>query len=529
MGEGAGDGARGDPRGGGSGALSRLLDELARAPRADPEAAWGKGLRPGDVLDRFEIIRELGRGGFGAVYEAVDRELGRKVALKTLRPGRSRDEWVDAQLRAEAQAAARLSHPGIVTLHEACTCDRGPYLVMELLRGETLEARLARGPLPPGEAVEVALQISRALAHVHSHGLVHRDLKPGNVFLGEDGRVKLLDLGLAHLLGRKSSTGGTPAYVAPEQWRGEAVDGRADVFALGAVIFEMVSGKRAFEVKEERSSALDPGPAPALEGKVSRGLVRLVARSLAKDPGARPTAAQAAEDLLAIQRGLARPRAARRLALLVGTGVLAGIAIATLALRGALQPAGGGSPEGRIAVAVADVVNETGEKELDVLSGLLVTSLEQSRRLSVMTQARVLDLAARAGRKDAARVDETLGREVGKAHGVRALLLPAVRRLGTTYSLEMRAIDPGRDEHLFTLSDRATSKEGLLDLLDRLSERTRLELGEGRKEVAGANIQLGEAMTRSLEAYQHYVAGLEGWNRDGLRAVALVEFEEALR
>lgn len=529
MGEGAGDGARGDPRGGGPGALSRLLDELARAPRADPEAAWGKGLRPGDVLDRFEIIRELGRGGFGAVYEAVDRELGRRVALKTLRPGRSRDEWVDAQLRAEAQAAASLSHPGIVTLHEACICDRGPYLVMELLRGETLEARLARGPLPPGEAVEVGLQISRALAHVHSHGLVHRDMKPGNVFLGEDGRVKLLDLGLAHLLGRKSSTGGTPAYVAPEQWRGEAVDGRADVFALGAVLFEMASGRRTFEVTEGRSDALDPGPAPVLGGRLPRGLARLVARCLAKDPGARPTAARVAEELLTIQRGLARPRAARRLAFLVFTGVLAGIAIAIAALRGPLRAPGGGGPDERIAVAVADVANETGERELDVLSGLLVTSLEQSRRLSVMTQARVLDLAARAGRRDAARVDETLGREVGKAHGVRALLLPAVRRLGTTYSLEMRAIDPGRDEHLFTLSDRATSREGLLDLLDRLAERARRQLGEGASDVAGASIQLAEAMSRSLEAYQHYARGIDAWYRDRHGTAGLRELLDAVR
>jgi TolB-like protein len=130
--------------------------------------------------------------------------------------------------------------------------------------------------------------------------------------------------------------------------------------------------------------------------------------------------------------------------------------------------------------------------------------------------------------KDATRVDETMGREVGSAHGVRALLLPAIRKLGTTYSLEMRAIDPGRDEHLFTLSDRATFKEGLLDLLDRLSERTRTELGEGRGEVERARVQLGEAMTRSVEAYQHYVAGLEGWLRDGQRAVALRELPAAL-
>jgi len=128
-------------------------------------------------------------------------------------------------------------------------------------------------------------------------------------------------------------------------------------------------------------------------------------------------------------------------------------------------------------------------------------------KLSVMTQARVLDLAARDGRKDAARVDETLGREVGRAHAVHALLLPAIRRLGATYSLEMRAIDPVRDQHLFTLSDRATSKDALLEVLDRLSDGARRQLGEGAEDVADASVQLGDGMTRSLEAYQHYLAG----------------------
>lgn len=227
-----------------------------------------------------------------------------------------------------------------------------------------------------------------------------------------------------------------------------------------------------------------------------------------------------------IGEGSAGRRFAPLFAGLVALGALLGAGVAFVALRHA-GPAPG--PDGRIVVAVADITNETGERELDVLSGLLVTSLEQSRNLSVMTQARVLDLAVRAGRKDVSRVDETIGRAVGKAHAVRALLLPAIRRLGTTYSLEMRAIDPVRDRHLFTLSDRATSKDALLDLLDKLSERTRNELGEGKDDVGRTSIQLAQAMTRSVEAYQHYVAGLEAWHREGLRAVGLREFQEALR
>ncbi|HEY7725301.1 MAG TPA: serine/threonine-protein kinase, partial [Anaeromyxobacteraceae bacterium] len=248
MAEGAASGAAGE-----GGTLSRLLEQLVAGPERDAGRDWAHGLKPGEVLDgRYEVVRELGRGGFGAVYEALDTELQRRVALKTLRPGRTRDDWADEQLQREARAAAQVSHPGVVTLFEARVCDQGSYLVMELLRGETLAERLGRGPLPAAEAVEVGLQAARALAHVHAHGLLHRDLKPGNLFLGEDGRVKLLDMGLAHLLGRASAPAGTPGYVAPEQWRGEAVDGRADVFALGAVLYEAVSGRRAFEVKEER-------------------------------------------------------------------------------------------------------------------------------------------------------------------------------------------------------------------------------------------------------------------------------------
>ncbi|HEY7725939.1 MAG TPA: serine/threonine-protein kinase, partial [Anaeromyxobacteraceae bacterium] len=310
------------------GDLTALLEALARAPAAATGEAWAHPLLPGDRIDRFSIVRELGRGGFGAVYEAHDQILERRVALKTLRPGRSRDEGATEELRREARAAARLSHPGIVTLYEACTCHLGPFLVMELLRGETLAERLLRGPLDPREAVEIALQAARALAHIHTQGLVHRDLKPGNLFLGDDARVRLLDLGLAHLLGRGSVPGGTPGYVAPEQWRGEAVDGRADVFSLGAVLFEMLTGRRPFEDRDERSAT--PPPAPVLDGVAPRRLRALVSSCLHREPAARPAAAPAAAALAEIQRQLDRPRALRRTAALAALGGLLGAGITGL-------------------------------------------------------------------------------------------------------------------------------------------------------------------------------------------------------
>ncbi len=289
--------------------LSTLLQDLARAPGDDLLRAWEQRLRPGDTVDRFEILREIGRGGFGVVYEALDRELGRSVAFKTLRTARTGHELSADWILKEAEAVARLEHPAIVTLHEVGRCASGPYLVEELLHGETLAERLRRGALSARECVAVGLEIARGLAHAHGRGVVHRDLKPGNVFLTEDGRAKLLDFGLAHLLGTRGLHGaGTPAYMAPEQLRGETADARADVYSLGATLYEALAGRPPFEVTEGRSAALDGRPAPALPRSAPAPLVRLVERCLSTDPARRPASGQAvAEELLAVQRVLDRP------------------------------------------------------------------------------------------------------------------------------------------------------------------------------------------------------------------------------
>jgi len=284
------------------GALSRLLLELAQAPEEDLAASWQGTLKPGEVVGRYQIRDEIGRGGFGAVYEAFDPELGRAVALKALRPGRTRRELSADWIKKEAEAVARLDHPGIVTVFDVGTCPAGPYLVMELLHGETLQQRLEKGPLPPDEALRVAEEMARALAHAHHRGVLHRDLKPANVFLTEDGRVKLLDFGLAHLLGREGgSSGGTPAYMAPEQARGEPVDERADVYAAAMVLGETLTGKR-------------PEP-PAAPRDAPRPLQRAVAAGLAPDREGRCRDGTVWLQALAqARRALGRPRLVRRLA-----------------------------------------------------------------------------------------------------------------------------------------------------------------------------------------------------------------------
>ncbi|HEY6099334.1 MAG TPA: serine/threonine-protein kinase, partial [Anaeromyxobacter sp.] len=247
------------------GTLTGILQQLAQTPAPQADDRWDQWLKPGAVVaGRFELVREIGRGGFGVVYEARDRELGRNVAFKAVRTG-DRAALREERLLREAEAAARLSHPNIVTLHDVGRAEQGPFLVLELLRGQTLADRLEQGPLPTREGLRIVVEIARGLAHAHAEGVVHRDLKPANVFLCEDGQVKLLDFGLAHALGRRRLDGGTPAFMAPEQWKGAPEDERTDVFALGVLLFRMLSGELPFPEDDEGRAVQSSRPAPALD------------------------------------------------------------------------------------------------------------------------------------------------------------------------------------------------------------------------------------------------------------------------
>jgi hypothetical protein len=275
------------------GRVTALLREVARTPEVGAAEAWAASLHPGLVVGRFELVRELGQGGFGVVYEARDRRLGRLVAFKAVRPGAleagAGDEW----LLHEAEAAAQLNHPHIVQLYDAGSWEGGPYLIYELLRGESLAERLERGPLPPCEVVQLSIEVGRALAHAHAAGVVHRDLKPSNVFLSEEGTAKVLDFGLAQLGAGRRADGGTPRYMAPEQERGSAQDARVDVFAAAVVLQEAWLGAGADPSRIRRPATLAGAP---LE------LADLLAGALDEDPGRRPAHGAAwLEQLLRVQ------------------------------------------------------------------------------------------------------------------------------------------------------------------------------------------------------------------------------------
>jgi eukaryotic-like serine/threonine-protein kinase len=354
------------------------------------------------------------------------------------------------------------------------------------------------------EALRVAEEMAQGLSHAHSRGVLHRDLKPANVFLTGDGRVKLLDFGLAHLLGTPGSSGaGTPAYMSPEQARGDAVDERADVHAAGMVLGEMLTGKRP--VAPSPASPLDlPG--------VPRPVAKAVATALSTDPAARPRDGAAwLAALRAARERLARPRRARRIAVLASVGLVLGIAVAGLATWRVWERQ---IPGGRPIVAVADFANETGEKELDSLSGLLITSLEQSTQLRVLTRGRMFDVLRQLGKPEAHRIDEVLAREVGRETRARALLLASIRKLGDSYVVEMRALDPLHDEYLFTVSDRASGKAAVFDLVDRLGEATRKRLRTGGESTPQR--QVATITTRNVKAWEQLFLGRQAFDQGRL-------------
>jgi tRNA A-37 threonylcarbamoyl transferase component Bud32 len=269
------------------GTITRLVHEVFRENTPGRRGGWDDGLAPGAVVGRYELIREIGRGGFGIVWEARDRELGRRVAFKAVLP--RGDAYPEARIIAEAEVAARLSHPNVVTVLDAGRSEHGVYLVLEYLVGRTLSARLASARPSLREALAIGAAVARGVAHAHAHGVVHRDLTPRNVFLCDDGQVKLLDLGLSQAFGRRRVRGGTPDFMAPEQASGEPEDERVDVFALGVLLLLMLVDETATRPSE---------PAGSSRRRLARGRVEvpelpdlgpLVDSMLEREPARRPS------------------------------------------------------------------------------------------------------------------------------------------------------------------------------------------------------------------------------------------------
>jgi tetratricopeptide (TPR) repeat protein len=514
-------------------------------------------LAPGTRLGPYEVTAPIGAGGMGEVYQATDTRLGRTVAIKVLPAGVASDPERRRRFEQEAKAIAALSHPHICILHDIGSQDSVDFLVMEYLEGETLATRLRRGPLPFSEALAVGAQMADALGAAHRRGIVHRDLKPGNVMLTPTG-VKLLDFGLAKLkaavtdvLASRSTLTtaapeetsgalvGTVPYMAPEQLEGKPVDARTDVFALGCVLYEMLTGRRAFEGASSASVitailTTDPVPVSALQPVTPPLLDRLVRTCLAKNPAKRwDSAHDVAEQLRAISDtsgqpvGAAVPAAAarrgwwtRRRAILAGAAAVVMVAAAAL-LTVRFWPTKPPPPPlvpTRVAVAVFE--NRTGDRTLDGLGRNIAEAAAEGltpvTAVTVVPSATVAQaLASGAIAKGAA--DPV--RAIAEATGAGLVVSGAYDVQGQTLWVRVSLTDVVAGKPLYSWPPTEVPRERATEAI-RLVQQQVLDTVAARHFNPWFNLLLEEMRPPRFEAQREYLLGWDLVATDGPAAAA---------
>jgi tetratricopeptide (TPR) repeat protein len=491
----------------------------------------------GRTLLHYEVIAELGAGAMGRVFLARDTNTGRRVALKVLGTASAGSEARE-RLRREAGAAAKLSHPGIVTLYSFEEAEGELFLVQELVEGEDLASRLRRGPLGPAEVLRLARELAAALAHAHAHGVLHRDLKPENILIAADASWKIADFGIARIEGAPTMTEagavlGSLPYMAPERLQGGRGDARADLFALGAILYEAMSGRRAFSGDNEAAviyAVMNEEPTTPTVSAGLQPLAGLVARLLAKEPGQRPSNAELVAALLAelsmTPGGPARPRANRWLAPVAGGALLLAAVAGAWWVRGhfAREPEAGGPA---VAVLAFENVADPGDRtRMGAITGsLLITSLAQAPELNVLSTQRILDAMRQVGGGVSGAGREAALAVARRAHATRTITGSILQtEPAIVMTAEVADVNSGR----VVYAERVEGSPGqtVFQVVDLLSARLLQKMAR-----AGEAQRLGPLAQRTstnLEAQRRYLEGLEQLSRGDYQR-AIPAFEAALR
>ena len=486
----------------------------------------------GQSIGPYRVVSSLGEGGMGVVYRARDTKLGRDVALKVFPPHWAADADRRARLDREARALASLNHPNIAAIYGFEESGNIRALVLELVEGRALSEILARGPVPLTSCLAAARQIADALAAAHAKGIVHRDLKPGNIVWrdGEalDPQVKLLDFGVAKLAEQETPptadtalgagrTGtamivGTPAYMSPEQARGAPVDKRTDVWAFGCVLFEMLTGRPAFE----RSTVTDTLAAivtgepdwRALPAQTPPPVTALLRWCLQKDASARLHDIADARPALtpATPSGAAptaRPR--RRTAVIAGALALVGL-VAGVGWWVWPKPI----LTNRDTIVLSEFANTTGDPAFDgTLRHALATALEQSPFLNILPDERVQDVLRLMNRQQDERVTRVIARDICQRENLKAFVAGSIAQLGNRYVVALEAANGQTGDVLAREQVEADQKEAVLTALGKVAARLRERLGESLTSIRSSDRPIERVTTSSLEAYHSYVLGAD--------------------
>ena len=488
----------------------------------------------GQTVSHFRLIEPLGAGGMGVVYAAEDLRLGRTVALKLPLPAHRLDSSVKARFLQEARSIGALDHPSLCSVYEAGESEDGLlYLAMALYRGETLKARVSReGALPVAEAIGIARQVVQGLATAHEAGIVHRDLKPANVMLPLAGGVKILDFGLAKVRDL-SLTGsgmrlGTASYMSPEQIRGDSVDGRADLWSLGVVLYEMLTGRPPFRGEHEVSVAhailhQEPLRPSALRAEIPPTLEDVVLSLLEKRAARRPASAQAVDaELVAVELGRSRRRGAavrrwlraRSHQTAVAVVALAGAGLA--AYRG-LRPEAGEFEPNLLAVAPFEVPDSSLRFWREGLVDILSLDLDGAGPLRTVPQTVVLQ-------RWSGRIDRASAAELARRTGAELVVFGhLMRRGGDSIGLRVSVLDRSRDA-IETGVEVVGEERRMGELADSLGVRILRALGRTRAISGHRHQSIG---ARSMPALKEFLGGEQLYRR-GHYDSAFVRYDRAL-
>lgn len=502
------------------------------------------------TLSHYRIVAEIGAGGVGEVYRAHDEHLDRDVALKLLRVGVLGDEGARKRFRKEALALSKLNHPNIATIFDFDTQDGVDFLAMELIPGSSLSEKLKAGPLSEQDVIRLGTQFAEGLAAAHAHGIVHRDLKPGNLMVTPEGRLKILDFGLAALLHpfgdpdmtrsitETQSVSGTLPYMSPEQLRGQPTDARSDVYAAGAVLYEMATGQRPFPQSQgaELIGAIlheSPPPPSAHNRLVPPALESVILKTLDKEPARRYQSARELHAALEAQmRGEMPPPIGRRrfgdlaaatalvLILLVGVGLGLNVGRVRERLASRVSPGKGGdaspsaSVQTRRSVAVLGFKNVSGRPDAawltTGLSEMLTTELGAGERVRTVSEENVARAKMDLSLSDAdSLAKDTLARvrkNLGTDYVVLGSYVDLGKEAGGQIRLDLRLQDARDGETIGAVSVMGTTSQ-LFDLVSKAGTQLREKLGVGALSEAEAS-SVRAALSSNPEAERLYAEGL---------------------
>ena len=504
------------------------------------ESSAGR-LAPGALVNgQFRIESVLGHGGMGIVYRAEDLMLSRPVALKFVSIGPSGTPRGRERLKREARAAAALNHPNICVVYETGDHQGRPFIVMELLEGQTLKHRIGAGPLDNVELFNWALQVLSGLEGAHHVGIAHRDIKPANIFLTTKGQAKILDFGLAKLVRLSATTQngdalsadsdlttpgvaiGTVPYMSPEQARGEELDTRTDLFSFGTLLYEMATGKQPFSGGtaariHEAILSRTPPPPSTLNARLPGDLHRIIGKALEKDPHLRY---QKAEELSADLKRLAdgKPpaseigggRSSRRV---LAWASASAILLAALAVWG-WKSIHNTVPRPLLPIMVAPFDNRTGDSSFDLtLANALSIDMEQSPYFKVLSRADVRRTLGLMERSPDEKLTDKLAREVCQRTNSRILISGSIDKLGGLYPLTIEATECTSGSSVASERAEPSGKEDVLKAMDRLTGDLRRHLGESAASVQRFSVRLLPVETSSFDAVRDYSVAIDLYDR----------------